>query len=172
MRMFLLSGVRPFPCPHCDKIFRTSGHRKTHIASHFKSLQQKKHKFPRKIHRTKVSKSNLPLPDIPLQEPILITDLGNACILARSLTFTHAHTYTRTLFILSPPPQVSSSPRTLAWSFRHTWRWWTMIGHTSVPAVTRPIRNPATSSSTLGTAIRYTCHTLPQAFRYTCNNIC
>lgn len=71
-----LQGVRPFPCPHCDKIFRTSGHRKTHIASHFKSLQQKKHKFARKTNKAKVSKNNLPLPDIPLQEPILITDYG------------------------------------------------------------------------------------------------
>lgn len=70
------TGVRPFPCPHCEKIFRTSGHRKTHIASHFKSLQQKKHKFPRKPHKARVSKSSLPLPDIPLQEPILITDMG------------------------------------------------------------------------------------------------
>ncbi|XP_068425075.1 zinc finger protein 236-like isoform X2 [Clinocottus analis] len=76
VHMRLHTGVRPFPCPHCDKIFRTSGHRKTHIASHFKSLQQKKHKFPRKTNRAKVSKSNLPLPDIPLQEPILITDFG------------------------------------------------------------------------------------------------
>lgn len=71
-----LQGVRPFPCPHCDKIFRTSGHRKTHIASHFKNMQQKKHKFARKPHKAKVSKNNLPLPDIPLQEPILITDYG------------------------------------------------------------------------------------------------
>ncbi|XP_046907292.1 zinc finger protein 236-like isoform X2 [Hypomesus transpacificus] len=76
VHMRLHTGVRPFPCPHCEKIFRTSGHRKTHIASHFKSLQQRKHKFPRKTHKAKVSKSNLPLPDIPLQEPILITDLG------------------------------------------------------------------------------------------------
>ncbi|KAK1790236.1 hypothetical protein P4O66_014157, partial [Electrophorus voltai] len=72
----LHTGVRPFACTHCDKIFRTSGHRKTHIASHFKNIQQKKHKYPRKPHRTRVSKSSLPLPDIPLQEPILITDLG------------------------------------------------------------------------------------------------
>ncbi|XP_035808978.2 zinc finger protein 236 isoform X2 [Amphiprion ocellaris] len=76
VHMRLHTGVRPFPCPHCDKIFRTSGHRKTHIASHFKSLQQKKHKFPRKTNKAKVSKSNLPLPDIPLHEPILITDFG------------------------------------------------------------------------------------------------
>ncbi|KAM9851734.1 zinc finger protein 236 [Aulostomus maculatus] len=76
VHMRLHTGVRPFPCPHCDKIFRTSGHRKTHIASHFKSLQQKKYKFLRKPNKAKVSKSNLPLPDIPLQEPILITDFG------------------------------------------------------------------------------------------------
>lgn len=77
-KSFFATGVRPFPCPHCDKIFRTSGHRKTHIASHFKNLQQKKHKFPRKSSKAKVSKSNLPLPDIPLQEPILITDFGKS----------------------------------------------------------------------------------------------
>uniref|UniRef100_A0A1A8CG85 Zinc finger protein 236 n=1 Tax=Nothobranchius kadleci TaxID=1051664 RepID=A0A1A8CG85_NOTKA len=76
VHMRLHTGARPFPCPHCDKIFRTSGHRKTHIASHFKGLQQKKNKFPRKANKAKASKSILPLPDIPLQEPILITDYG------------------------------------------------------------------------------------------------
>ncbi|KAK7157137.1 hypothetical protein R3I93_008569 [Phoxinus phoxinus] len=72
----LHTGVRPFPCPHCEKFFRTSGHRKTHITSHFKSIHHKKHKYPRKPHKARVSRSSLPLPDIPLQEPILITDMG------------------------------------------------------------------------------------------------
>ncbi|TRY71268.1 hypothetical protein DNTS_006995 [Danionella cerebrum] len=72
----LHTGLRPFPCPHCERHFRTSGHRKTHIASHFRSASYKKHKHPRKTHKTRVSRSNLPLPDIPLQEPILITDMG------------------------------------------------------------------------------------------------
>ncbi|XP_062057802.1 zinc finger protein 236 isoform X3 [Lepus europaeus] len=72
----LHTGVRPFACPHCDKKFRTSGHRKTHIASHFKHTELRKMRHQRKPAKARVGKTNVPVPDIPLQEPILITDLG------------------------------------------------------------------------------------------------
>ncbi|XP_040519661.1 zinc finger protein 236 isoform X3 [Gallus gallus] len=72
----LHTGVRPFACPHCDKKFRTSGHRKTHIASHFKHSELRKMRHQRKPAKVRVGKTSVPVPDIPLQEPILITDLG------------------------------------------------------------------------------------------------
>ncbi|XP_073754113.1 zinc finger protein 236 isoform X11 [Callorhinus ursinus] len=71
----LHTGVRPFACPHCDKKFRTSGHRKTHIASHFKHTELRKMRHQRKPAKVRVGKANVPVPDIPLQEPILITDV-------------------------------------------------------------------------------------------------
>uniref|UniRef100_A0A674INW4 Zinc finger protein 236 n=1 Tax=Terrapene triunguis TaxID=2587831 RepID=A0A674INW4_9SAUR len=72
----LHTGVRPFACPHCDKKFRTSGHRKTHIASHFKHTELRKMRHQRKPAKVRIGKTSVPVPDIPLQEPILITDLG------------------------------------------------------------------------------------------------
>ncbi|KAF3829730.1 hypothetical protein GH733_001681 [Mirounga leonina] len=69
--------VRPFACPHCDKKFRTSGHRKTHIASHFKHTELRKMRHQRKPAKVRVGKANVPVPDIPLQEPILITDVAS-----------------------------------------------------------------------------------------------
>lgn len=77
--LFLL-GVRPFACPHCDKKFRTSGHRKTHIASHFKHTELRKMRHQRKPAKVRVGKASAPVPDIPLQEPILITDVGKTCV--------------------------------------------------------------------------------------------
>ncbi|XP_070309091.1 zinc finger protein 236 isoform X1 [Odocoileus virginianus] len=72
----LHTGVRPFACPHCDKKFRTSGHRKTHVASHFKHTELRKMRHQRKPAKVRVGKASVPVPDIPLQEPILITDVG------------------------------------------------------------------------------------------------
>lgn len=73
--LFLL-GVRPFACPHCDKKFRTSGNRKTHVASHFKHSELRKMRHQRKPAKVRVGKASASVPDIPLQEPILITDVG------------------------------------------------------------------------------------------------
>ena len=69
----LHTGAKPFDCPHCDKKFRTSGHRKTHIASHFKDANARR---PRRIPKPRPPKPEENLPDVPLQEPILITDTG------------------------------------------------------------------------------------------------
>ncbi|XP_060079915.1 zinc finger protein 236-like isoform X1 [Ylistrum balloti] len=66
------TGAKPFDCPHCDKKFRTTAHRKSHIASHSKDDGIKR---PRRTFR-RTTKSDLSLPDIPMQEPILITDTG------------------------------------------------------------------------------------------------
>lgn len=73
---FFFSGVRPFACPHCEKKFRTSGHRKTHIASHFKQCELRRLHQQRKPGKVRTGKNNVPVAEIPLQEPILITDLG------------------------------------------------------------------------------------------------
>lgn len=72
----LHTGVRPFACPHCDKKFRTSGHRKTHVASHFRHTELRKLRHQRKPAKVRVGKGSTPVPAIPLQEPILITDVG------------------------------------------------------------------------------------------------
>ena len=36
VHMRLHTGAKPFHCPHCEQCFRTSGHRKSHVAQHFK----------------------------------------------------------------------------------------------------------------------------------------
>lgn len=46
------------------------------MASHFKHTELRKLRQQRKPVKGRVGKSSVPVPDIPLQEPILITDLG------------------------------------------------------------------------------------------------
>jgi len=43
----LHTGAKPFKCPHCDQCFRTSGHRKSHVAHHFKENTAKSKRTPK-----------------------------------------------------------------------------------------------------------------------------
>jgi len=45
--MRLHTGLKPFKCPHCDQYFRTSGHRKSHVAQHFKDNTMRPRKTPK-----------------------------------------------------------------------------------------------------------------------------
>ncbi|XP_041455596.1 zinc finger protein 236-like isoform X2 [Lytechinus variegatus] len=69
----LHTGAKPFDCQHCDRKFRTTGQRKVHMLSHFKENSEKK---SRSAQARAKKLPDLDLPDIPLQEPILITDTG------------------------------------------------------------------------------------------------
>ncbi|XP_060591556.1 zinc finger protein 236-like isoform X2 [Ruditapes philippinarum] len=67
----LHTGAKPFECGYCDKKFRTAAHRKNHLAAHFKV-----DKGPMRLKSDPGLKKLGDLQDIPLQEPILITDTG------------------------------------------------------------------------------------------------
>ncbi|KAK3731761.1 hypothetical protein RRG08_035428 [Elysia crispata] len=69
----LHTGAKPFSCTQCDKKFRTSAHCKSHIMSHFKDPDSKPRS--RRPFKRDPQQSSL-LAEIPLQEPILITDNG------------------------------------------------------------------------------------------------
>lgn len=72
VHMRLHTGAKPYDCSYCDKKFRTQAHRKTHIAQHFKGVE----KGPVRLRSDPGLKKLADLQDIPLQEPILITDTG------------------------------------------------------------------------------------------------
>lgn len=74
----LHTGAKPFDCPHCDKRFRTSGHRKSHLVSHSKDgVGGGGARKPRRTSRRPPKSTELStLPEVTLQEPILITDGG------------------------------------------------------------------------------------------------
>lgn len=50
-----IAGAKPFKCPICDARFRTSGHRKAHIASHTKEGQKASKSQENKTKKSKVN---------------------------------------------------------------------------------------------------------------------
>lgn len=68
----LHTGAKPFKCTSCDKSFRTSGHRNSHMHSHESGKSTKRTKRSLKMENL----NNINMSNVPLQEPILITDGG------------------------------------------------------------------------------------------------
>ncbi|KAL4235060.1 hypothetical protein ACF0H5_006698 [Mactra antiquata] len=56
VHMRLHTGAKPFKCPHCPQRYRTSGHRKSHILSHYKDANT----FRRKRSSHSVSIQEVP----------------------------------------------------------------------------------------------------------------
>lgn len=74
--MRLHTGVKPYICHICQKAFRTTGHCKSHILSHSKQNGKILNKKARYEAQKMLKNDNIQLPDVTLQEPILITDAG------------------------------------------------------------------------------------------------
>ncbi|WAR12221.1 ZN236-like protein [Mya arenaria] len=67
-------GCTPYKCGECSKTFRTQAHLRAHIASHSKNSGER---GPVRMKSDSALKRlGKEMPDIPLQEPILITDTG------------------------------------------------------------------------------------------------
>ena len=69
----VISGAKPFDCPHCDKKFRTAAHMKIYMNGHFKSPEDTRVNREKPFRKSIAKDANL---DVPLQKPILITDTG------------------------------------------------------------------------------------------------
>lgn len=78
VHMRLHNGEKPFPCNVCNRTFRTSGHRQTHSLTHCASDSTMS---PHRRRKRKPKKQELQpgenLPDVLLEEPIVITETGS-----------------------------------------------------------------------------------------------
>lgn len=70
------NGDKPYPCIICHRTFRTSGHRQTHLLTHCATDPTSAPKKRKRKHKKQELQAGENLPDVLLEEPIVITESG------------------------------------------------------------------------------------------------
>jgi len=80
---FICPGAKPYTCELCNKKFRTSGHCNSHKQSHAHDADYAAGRTRRPARKQSRADASV-LNEIPLQEPIQITEQGWQCLVPGS----------------------------------------------------------------------------------------